>query len=192
LLTAALFATVAPTRALASGLPTGYYELKNNGSSTYTSIVVADVSPANAIQPHNATVSPLTVSSASTGLNPSNVQVALSPPSPTSQQIALDIVSGLQANSGNLIFQLDLAPSYSAGGQPTLTLTPSEISAGLSLSAYNPPPAVNGQTTTTIPAITTNNTPEPISLALWSTLMAAGALRARAHRRGRAIQTSNV
>jgi hypothetical protein len=162
-----------------------YYQLVNASSSAIPATgsdsgIAIGVVPANSVAPVNATTSPLQVVSGSFGFDPTNVQVFLSPSDPAPQILGLVFAgSGLSAG-GTLDFKVSLDPSYTSMTAPPLStiLPPGAASSTVlpTLSSYTPlvadgaPPAVA-------------NTPEPVSLALWSALAAVGIVRVRAFRK---------
>jgi hypothetical protein len=78
---------------------------------------------------------------------------------------------------------VSLDPSYTSTDAPTLTLQPPgpvDLSTTVPMLLSYTPTSINAA-----PGAPTANTPEPVSLALWSALAGAGLLRARAFRRAR-------
>lgn len=135
---------------------------------------------------------PLTPLASSAGLSPdlSNVAVFLKPPPGTSssgsQQLGLSFFgSGLLSavNGGHLDFTLSVDKTLAA---PVLTSTDPTISVALLSSAPSSSTTNVGTTTTTTSTstpdsnTTTTTIPEPVSLALWSTVALAGLVQARA------------
>lgn len=162
-----------------------YFQVTNpRGSAAGTGLndlVVSTVVPPNAIQPINASTSPLSIVNGSFGFDQSNLQVFLSPPDATTQQIAVLFANGGLAPGGVLDFKVSLDPSYNSMTAPTLTLQApfADLSATApQLMAYTP---TSANAAPAAPA----STPEPVSVALWSALAGAGWLRARAFRRAR-------
>ena len=104
----------------------------------------------------------------------------LSPAAATVQEIALLFGNGGLAPGGTLDFKVSLAPGFNSLTAPTLTLQ--APFANLSTTA---PQLLSYTPTVAGAAPSPANTPEPMPLALWSVLAAAGMLRARAFRRAR-------
>ncbi len=212
LLTVALILGVGPAPALAASIvsekvvngvdqivPNGtagatryaYYELTNPTSTANTDLIVTGITPANSVAPVNASTSPLSIVNGSFGFDQSNLQVFLSPADQTTQGLALQFANGGLTPGGTLNFKLSLDPSYNSTVPPTLTLQAPDTSLAVSsndtLLSYTPlyanaAPGAAPQT----------STPEPVSLALWSSLAVAGLLRARAFRRaGRTNPTTH-
>jgi hypothetical protein len=135
---------------------------------------------------------PLTPLASSAGLDPdlSNVAVFLKPPPGTSnsgsQELGLSFFgAGLKSavNGGHLDFTLSVDKTLAA---PVLTSTDPTVSVAMLSSA--PSKATTTVATTTPPPQTTTpdtnaaptaTIPEPISLALWSTVALAGLVQAR-------------
>jgi hypothetical protein len=161
-----------------------YYQLTNVGTTSNTGDIVASVLPPNSIQPVNASTSPLMAVGGTFNFSqPNSFQVLLGTlPNSTNQGLALVFGNGGLAPGGTLDFKVSLDPSFSSTTSPTLTFLPP--SAGVTTNALNvvsyTPTIANG-----LPPATVANTPEPVSLALWSVLAAAGILRARSFRKVR-------
>jgi len=192
LLTAAVFASLAvsgPSRALAAGSTNyAYYELVNTRPTTVNDLIVTTVAPPNSITPPDAKTSPLTILDGSFGFDPKNLQVFLSPPDPTSEGMAIQFANGGLAPGGTLNFKVSLDPGVSAATVPRLQLQAPD--ADLKLVSLPPPsPPVAATLAPPVadvpdaPPPPAPNTPEPVSIALWSALAGAGLLRARAFRR---------
>lgn len=121
-----------------------------------------------------------------------------------------DLPVGLKsaADGGHLDFKLRVDKSLAA---PTFTVDPSSLYKGLHITQLDvppptppptppappvvpqtPPPTPTTPPTTAPTALATPppNTPEPMSLALWSVLSGVGLLRARAYRRRKADATA--
>ena len=168
----------------------GYYELVNNRPTTLSSLIVTNVIPPNAIAPPDASTSPLTILDGSFGFDPKNLQVFLSPSDPKVQGLAINFANGGLASGGTLNFKVSLAPGFDANTPPQLQLQDPDTDLKL---VQLPPPATEvlvptpdlPATQVPTPTPTVENTPEPVSIALWSTLAGIGVLRARAFRRGR-------
>lgn len=156
-----------------------YYQLTNPTSTTNNDLIVTGITPANSVAPVNASTSPLSIVNGSFGFDQSNLQVFLSPADQTTQGLALQFANGGLAPGGTLNFKISLDPSYSSTVPPTLTLqapdTNLAVTSNGSLLSYTPVYANASPNAT--------STPEPVSLALWSALAAAGILRARAFRK---------
>jgi hypothetical protein len=162
-----------------------YYQITNptssvvgTGTPAINDLVVSTVVPPGSIQPINSTTSPLSIVAGSLGFDQSNLQVYLTPSSAPVQEIALLFGNGGLSAGGTIDFKVSLASSYNSTTAPTLTLQAPY--ANLSTIApevfsYTPEVAGGGPMTT----------PEPVSLALWSAMVGAGLLRARAFRRAR-------
>ncbi len=171
-----------------------YYQLTNPTSTTNNDLIVTGITPANSVAPVDASTSPLTIVNGSMGFDKTNLQVFLSPADQTTQGLALQFANGGLAPGGTLDFKLSLDPSYSSTTPPTLTLQAPDTNLSTlpnsELLSYTPA-YVNAAPG----AVATNSvsTPEPVSVALWSTLAAAGFLRARAFRRhGRVLANPAV
>lgn len=142
--------------------------------------VLASIVPPGSVAPPDAKTSPLTILAGSTGFNPDDLKVSLgdgtTPSGDPFQALALDFGPNGFAPGGRLYFSLNLASG--SDGAVTLIL-PSSVT-NLAVSSYVPPPGVgpvdDGQ----------HNVPEPMSILLWSSLAAIGAIRARLYRRGQA------
>lgn len=161
-----------------------YYTLSNPTGPTVNDLIVTTILPPNSV---NANIAPLTVVDNSSGFDPKNLQVLTNPYDPTSQGIALLFGNGGLATGGVINFKLSLDPAYTAINAPQLTLTPPDtnLSATGQILSYVPNIA-NGSPGEQPPAASQSvSTPEPVSLALWSALAAAGMLRARAFRKSR-------
>lgn len=198
-----------------SALTTYTYELtssvdipaaQSSSSSTPQPQVVLNIAPPGAVVALQTGVDssgnpiyaqPLTPLASSAGLSAdlSNVAVFLKPPPGTSssgsQELGLSFFgSGLKSavNGGHLDFTLSVDKTLAA---PVLTSASPTISVALLSSAPSSSTTNVGTTTTTTtttstPATTTTTTiPEPVSLALWSTVALAGLVQARARARRR-------
>ena len=172
-----------------------YYQVTNPRTTAAAAglddLVVSTVVPPNAIQPINATTSPLSIVNGSFGFDPSNLQVFLSPPGASTQQIALLFGNGGLAPGGALDFKVSLDKGYSSMTAPTLTLQApfADLSTTApGLMAYTPSSA-NASPTAAVTSSGSSpsvSTPEPASMALWSALAVAGLIRAGAFRHARA------
>ena len=157
-----------------------YYQLTNPRSTAVNDLVVTSIVPPNSVQPIDATTSPLSIVNGSFGFDQSNLQVFLSPPDAKTQGLALLFANGGLAPGGTLDFKVSLDPGFSASDAPTLALQPPDVDlSATSPNLLNYTPAYANAA----PGASSNNTPEPVSLALWSALAGAGLLRARAFRR---------
>jgi hypothetical protein len=158
-----------------------YYQLTNTRSTTVNDLIVTSIVPPNTVQPINASTSPLSIVNGSFGFDQSNLQVFLSPADPTTQGLALQFANGGLAPGGTLNFKVSLDPSVTSMTAPTLVLQPPD--ADLSVTAPNllsyTPVSANAA------PFVGGNTPEPVSLVLWSALAGVGLLRARSFRRSR-------
>jgi hypothetical protein len=160
-----------------------YYQLTNTTSTTNNDLIVTGITPANSVAPVNATTSPLSIVSGSFGFDQSNLQVFLSPSDQSTQGLALQFANGGLEAGGTLNFKVSLDPSYTATTAPTLTLQAPDTALSVTapyLDSYTPLIADGA------PPLPSVNTPEPVSLALWSALVAAGLIRARSFRKSRA------
>ena len=174
----------------------GYYELVNNRSTTLKDLVVTNVIPPNTIAPPDVTTSPLTILDGSFGFDPKNLQVFLSPAAPTSQGLAINFANGGLAPGGTLNFKVSLDPSVDPSTPPQLLLQAPDTDLKL-VQLPNPTLPASNPVTTPItvtpvagpPASSVENTPEPVSIALWSALAGAGVLRARSFRRTRRAES---
>jgi len=169
-----------------------YYELVNTRPTTLNDLVVTNVIPPNSIAPPSPDTSPLTILDGSFGFDPKNLQVFLSPTDPKVQGLAIKFANGGLAAGGTLNFKVSLDPSVDPSTPPTLQLQSPETDLKLvQLPPPTPPvvvPTPNPPSTPVDPpdaAPTISNTPEPVSITLWSTLAGIGILRARAFRRSR-------
>ena len=158
-----------------------YYSLTNPTGPTVNDLIVTTVIPPNSVSNNMA---PLTVVDNSSGFDPKNFQVLTSPNDPATQGIAFLFGNGGLATGAVVNFKFSLDPGYTSLNAPELTLTPPDtnLSATGDILSYTPIIA-NGSPGEQPAAILT--TPEPVSLALWSALAAAGLLRARAFRKSR-------
>jgi hypothetical protein len=159
-----------------------YYQLTNVGTTSNTGDIVASVVPSGTIQPVNSSTSPLIPVGGTFDYSlPNSYQVLTGTlPNSTDQGLALVFGNGGLAPGGVLDFKVSLDPSYSSSTSPVLTLLPPSTGVttdALDLISYTPGIA-NG-----LPVV---NTPEPVSLALWSALAAAGLIRARSFRKSQA------
>ena len=194
-LSAVAMLAVQPTSAHAAALTNfGYYELVNNRSTPLNSLLVANVIPPNTITPPNASTSPLTILDGSFGFDPKNLQVFLSPADPNVQGIAINFANGGLAPGGTLNFKVSLDSAVNPDSPPRLELQTPDTD--LMLVSMPPPTAdpivvsppslpvtpVDPPVTAPVPP-TVENTPEPVSIALWSALAGVGFLRARSFRR---------
>ena len=201
LLSAAWLATWGPAPASAAGIvseklvngvdqivPAGtagstmyaYYQLTNTRSTVVNDLIVTSIVPPNSVLPIDATTSPLSIVNGSFGFDQSNLQVFLSPPDAKTQGLAVLFANGGLAPGGTLDFKVSLDPGFNASDAPTLALQPPDVDLSTtSPNLLNYTPAYANAA----PGASSNNTPEPVSLALWSALAGAGLLRARAFRR---------
>jgi len=178
-----------------NGTKYAYYELVNNRSTPVNSLVVLNEQPPDSVVPLipgttavNPGPFPLAIVHGSKGFDPNGpLPVFLSQPGQTPQGLAIDFShfgknDNTLAPGGVLNFKVSLDPNYGATMAPTLTLQPPDTDLSSTKSAdllsYTPA-APNGAPP--VPEMT--NTPEPVSLALWSALACAGLARARAFRR---------
>ena len=154
--------------------------------------------------------SPLTITSSSTGLDTDHLVVATKDSTDSGgnpvQLLGLSFFNnGLKSlsNGGELDFQLNVSPQFAAAfaGNPGIvqlvqapaSVVPAEQVFSLlpAVTSTTPPGTTTTGTTTpptttapeTTPSVPLVNNPEPVSLALWSALTAAGLYRARAFRR---------
>lgn len=202
LMTAAL-ATAAPALGASivseNGTKYAYYELVNTRPSPVSDLVLAGVVPPTAIVPppsagpSGPNLGPLTIVKGSSGFDANNLPVITSPPGANPAGIGFDFTTVTDlanpannhynplAAGGVLNFKVSLDPSYNLSNTPSLTLQAPD--ADLTMFSYTPtaPNAAPGAAT---------NTPEPVSLALWSALAGAGLIRARAFRRARRQATA--
>jgi len=189
LMTAAL-ATAAPALGASivteNGTKYAYYELVNTRPSPVSDLVLAGVVPPTAIVPppsagpSGPNLGPLTIVKGSSGFDANNLPVITSPPGANPAGIGFDFTTVTDlANPANFKYSRD--PSYNLSNTPSLTLQAPD--ADLTMFSYTPtaPNAAPGAAT---------NTPEPVSLALWSALAGAGLIRARAFRRARRQATA--
>ena len=170
----------------------GYYELVNTRSTTLKDLVVTNVIPPNTISPPSVSTSPLTILDGSSGFDPKNLQVFLSPSEPTVQGLAINFANGGLAAGGILKFKLSLDANTDPASPPQLILQAPDTDLSLiKLPSPSvpvpvvviPTPAPPSKPVAAPPTI--ENTPEPVSITLWSALAGAGFLRARAFRRSR-------
>jgi hypothetical protein len=167
-----------------SGTKYAYYELVNTRSTPVSDLILAGVVPPTAVVPADPTLGPLTIVKGSSGFDANNLSVITSPTGADPAGIGFDFTNAKNplAGGGVLNFKVSLDPNYSLTTTPTLTLQPPD--ADLVLFSYTPvaPNAGPGAA----------NTPEPVSLALWSALAGVGLIRARAFRmaRSRALVTA--
>ena len=179
--------------ALASGTTNyAYYELVNTRPTTVTDLIVTNVLPPNSIAPPDPSTSPLTILDSSFGFDKKNLQVFLSPADPTSQGLALNFDKGGLAPGGTLDFKLSLDPSVGTATVPQLVLqNPDQDLQLVHIPPPSPPVPLTPATPPVAPSVTPTTAapevlvPEPMSLALWSAMAAAGLFRARAFRRSR-------
>jgi hypothetical protein len=165
---------ILPAPASASGIVNFRLSDTDTTGAPPVSSVLMSIVPADSVAPTDPSVSPLTILSGSSGFDPSKLQVFLgdgtTPTGDPFQALKLDFgTSGFQPG-GNLYFSLNLSPTYS--GLVNLVL----------------PSSVNNLTITSLPANFGSgggqtNTPEPLSIVLWSSIAALGLVRARAYRR---------
>lgn len=149
------------------------------------STVLMSIVPPGSVTPSSPSVSPLTVLPGSTGFNPDDLKVLLgdgtTPSGGKFQALKLDFgPNGFQAG-GRLYFSLNLSPSFS--GVLSLIL-PSSVS---NLSIESLPDNFGGGG-----GGGDVNTPEPVSIVLWSSVAGLGLLRARAYRRSHARAAATV
>ena len=182
---------VQPTSALgAASANFGYYELVNTRATTLKDLVVTNVIPPNSITPPDASTSPLTILDGSFGFDAKNLQVFLSPTDPNVQGMAINFANGGLAPGGTLDFKVSLDSAVDAGSPPKLVLQDPDtdlklvqIPAPVVPTPVIPTPSPPATPVAAPPTI--ENTPEPVSITLWSALAGAGVLRARAFRRSR-------
>ena len=174
----------------------GYYELVNTRSTALNSLLVANVIPPNAITPPNASTSPLSILDGSFGFDPKNLQVFLSPADPNVQGMAINFANGGLAPGGTLNFKVSLDSAVNPDSPPRLELQspdtdlmlvrlPAPAADPIVVSPPKVPATPVDPPTTTPTAPTVENTPEPVSITLWSALAGVGFLRARSFRRAR-------
>ena len=198
LLLLSVVATLAakPAPALAAAATNyGYYELVNTRSTAINDLIVANVIPPNSITPPDPSTSPLTILDGSFGFDPKSLQVFLSPTDPNVQGMAINFANGGLAPGGTLNFKVSLATGVDPSTPPSLQLQSPDTDLKL-ISIPTPPPITVPVVTVAPPDVPSNpvatppnssleNTPEPVSIALWSAMAGAGFLRARAFRRAR-------
>jgi hypothetical protein len=203
-----LLPVAAAGTARASGMTTVDYELTSDSglpaptsASSGPQVIFSVLPPGAIVPPTNSDGtqgSPLTILDSSSGLDQNQLIVGLksvpaSGNTPAQQLFGLSFLGqGLKpaGDGGKLDFALSVDSALAA---PTLTsTTPGIHVAQLQLPAPTPPvtTTTNGSgssPSTSTPAVTpTANTPEPVSVALWSVMAALGAWRARAYRRHQA------
>ena len=169
----------------------GYYELVNTRATTLKDLIVTNVIPPNAITPPSPSTSPLTILDGSTGFDSKSLQVFLSPSDPNVQGMAINFANGGLAPGGILKFKVSLDSDVKPDSPPKLLLQTPDTDLQL-ISLPNPtaaeilnPPVVVVPVAPPAPTPTVENTPEPVSITLWSALAGVGVLRARAFRRAR-------
>ncbi len=186
-LAAALIPAGGSSRVRAAGIT---YQLTNKTPAGTTPVdkVIANVNPPGVIDENTGKVSPLTILPGSKGFDQTQLGVSIGDgvvpqgqPGAGSplQALALTFSNGGFAPGGVLDFSLKLnSPSANA---PQLELPPTAT--GLELIQVVPPKTLTPTTESVTPATSSvTNTPEPLSLLLWSTLAGAGVLRARRKR----------
>jgi hypothetical protein len=140
------------------------------------STVLMSIVPPGAVQPLDPSLSPLKVLDGSTGFNPDDLTVRLgdgtTPSGGQFQALKLDFGPNGFQPGGRLYFSLNLSPSFS--GVLSLIL-PASVT---NLSIESLPDNFGGGGGV--------NTPEPVSIVLWSSVAGLGLLRARAYRRAHA------
>jgi hypothetical protein len=172
--------------ASAAGLAS--FRLSNNNPSgtTPATSVIAGIIPAGAVEPPAPSLSPLTILAGSSGFNPNDLQVALGdgadPSGNPIQALQLNFGKEGFAPGGVLNFSLSLSPSFNN----TLQLLLPPDSNGLQLLAFaptttsgssnNPPTGGSGTTVN-------NSVPEPLSIAIWTSLAGLGWVRSRGRKR---------
>ena len=187
----ATLATRPSTASAAASTNFGYYELVNTRSTTLNDLVVTNVIPPNSIIPPSPTTSPLTILDGSFGFDPKNLQVFLSPTDPKVQGLAINFANGGLAAGGTLNFKLSLDANTNPANPPSLQLQapdtdlklvqlPSPVVPTPIIPTPHPP---STPVAAPAPPPTIENTPEPVSITLWSALAGIGFLRARAFRR---------
>jgi hypothetical protein len=143
---------------------------------TPVSSVLMSIVPPGAVVPPDPSISPLTVLPGSSGFNPSDLKVLLgngtTPTGGDFQALKLDFGPGGFQPGGRLYFSLNLSPSFN--GMLQLIL-PSSVT-NLAIDSI---PNNFGSGGTNI------NTPEPMSIVLWSSAVTLGLVRARSFRRSR-------
>ena len=185
-----------PTAALADGISSATYELtipgglpdpgpdvKNVNAGVTLPQLEAKVVPAGGIVPptlqDGTQGSPLTILPDSFGFDQDKLVVALnnSPKdNPTDQKFGLVFFNGGLAPDNNLHFSLSVNDALST--PPTLEITSPGSVSGQVLTAI--PDSIP---TTVDPSVTSVNTPEPLSILVWSGLAGLGLTRARGLRR---------
>jgi hypothetical protein len=154
-----------PTPAQASGLVKFRLTDTDSPGAPPVSTVLMSVVPPGSIAPPDPAVSPLTILSGSTGFNPSDLKVLLgdgtTPSGGKFQALKLDFGTGGLQPGGRLYFALNLSPAYS--GLVSLVL-PSSVT-NLAIDSL-PANFGNGGST----GSTGGNTPEPVSVVVWSSL----------------------
>jgi hypothetical protein len=147
--------------------------------------VLAGILPAGAVQPPTPSVSPLTILSGSSGFDARALQVSLGdgkdPSGNPIQALQINFGAAGFAAGGVLNFSLSVNPTFNG----TLQLLLPPDSGGLNLLAFAPtttttPPTTGGGDTGGAPHTIV---PEPLSIAVWSTLAGLGWLRLRSSKR---------
>ena len=157
------------------------------GTAPVTSIL-AGILPAGAVEPPAPSLSPLTILAGSSGFNAKDLQVALGdgtdPSGNPIQALQLNFGAAGFSPGGVLNFSLRVSPTFNG----TLQLLLPPDSGGLNLLAFAPTTTSGSGTTTPTTGSgsgTTTNTsvPEPLSIAVWSSLAGLGWIRARSRKR---------
>ena len=174
-----LLLTVATAAAPAHAAGVASFRLKNTDPSGASPVqkVLASIVPPGTVMPPDPSTSPLTILNGSSGFNADDLKVSLgdgqTPKGDPFQALALDFGTGGLAPGGQLLFSLNLSPTYA--GMLNLVL-PTSVK-NLTIESYTPPGSGGagggGQT----------NVPEPLSILVWSSVGALGLVRARAYRR---------
>ena len=192
---------LAPTARAAGVVSSTVYRLENDTGKPLDHVFLNFV-PQGAIVPPAANVTPVTDVTASAGFDTSKLDSGIfafkqTPSSATQQSLGLDFTGGNFGFPGAdgkpvtptgqplglgqwIRFQLNVDP----GLAPQLVLSPLDPPTGLLLTQQVPappsPPPVTAAAGGPPPTV---NTPEPLSLVVWSSLAALGLARARAYRR---------
>jgi hypothetical protein len=149
---------------------------------------LAGILPASAVEPPAPSLSPLTILAGSSGFNSKDLSVALGdgtdPTGKAIQALQLNFGAAGFSPGGVLNFSLSLNPSFNG----TLQLLLPPDSNGLKLLAFAPT-TTSGSTSTTsgngsqTGTVTQNSVPEPLSIAVWTSLAGLGWIRARTRAR---------
>ena len=152
--------------------------------------VVAAIEPVGGVPtpPTSSTVGPLTNLSGPPGFNTNGVYDYLNTPKDANGNLLQPIAFGLSfygqglAAGGVLSFSLNVA---NTSAPPQLVPQTSGIKITL-----QPPDSSSSSSTGTGTLSTASETPEPLSVLVWSALAGAGLLRARAFRKSRTVSVS--